>query len=35
LEDQSTAGVVIGLSLSSPSEFGLVPHRVRLVLQKL
>jgi len=33
LEDQSTAGVVIGLSLSSPSEFGLVPHRVRLVLQ--
>merc|ERR1719446_407522 len=35
LEDQSTSGVVIGLSLSSTSEFGLVPHRVRLVLQNL
>lgn len=33
LEDQSTSGVVIGLSLSSPSELSLVAHRVRLVLQ--
>ena len=35
LEDQSTSGVVIGLSLSSPSELSLVAHRVRLVLQNL
>jgi len=35
LEDQSTSGVVISLSLSSPSELSLVAHRVRLVLQNL
>lgn len=35
LEDQSTSGVVISLSLTSPAELSLVAHRVRLVLQNL
>ena len=35
VDHQSLAGVVVGLTLSSPSEFGLVPLGVRLVLKNL